>query len=455
MARVVCQVMHRPSRISVLWSAGAASFEPYHLEGAALEDFYETARLARQRLAAAVAADFSDAAGELATLGHQLYRGLFSLDQTQPAAGAVHGWWQELLAKNAPATLEIVSDRPGCVPWNLVYDQAPDEGALRAGPGSPAWQHFWGFRFALGVGRRVHPHRVFPYFEKPALLVALDPILAGQLPGALRAQLDELGGDFVDSLDALTDRLRQQAPDVLAIVSRIERGQIVLGDRSGSVRELRQALADAEAGNPQPLVLLLGSGAPEDAAGWECFLGSATSELSSVLAPEVPCTSAVNVRAGVAWLKSFLSAGADAGAALRQTRQELGLAGLAYNAFCPPYLRVLDEGQEPDAELPSLAPQDLPPQPYRGLAPFDREDRALFLGREDDTVRFATSDAASLSLARMCSPKIEPEIVFKLKRPLEDGFTELIQWAKTTPDVAVDFFDRALDELRQKGLLAR
>ncbi|GEM_PF-1844745 len=393
MARVVCQVMHRPSRISVLWSAGAASFEPYHLEGDDLDEFYGTASQARHRLAAAVAADFSDAAGELATLGHQLYRWLFQLDQAPSAAQAVHSWWQDLLAKNAVTALDLVSDRPGCVPWNLVYDQPPDAGALRGGRGSPAWQHFWGFRLALGVGRRVNPHRVFPYFEKPALLVALDPASAGQLPSDLRQQLDQLvayaGGDVVDSVDALTDRLRQQAPDVLAVVSRIERGQIVMGERRGSLRDLRQALAETEAGNPQPLVLLLGSAAPENAASWECFLGSATTELSSVLAPEVPGQVAVNVRAGVAWLRAFLGAGADAGTALRQARQELGLAGLAYSAFCPPYLRVLEEGKEPDPDLPSPAPQDLPPQPYRGLAPFDREERALFMGREDDTVRFA------------------------------------------------------------------
>ena len=36
---------------------------------------------------------------------------------------------------------------------------------------------------------------------------------------------------------------------------------------------------------------------------------------------------------------------------------------------------------------------------------------------------------------------------------LEQGFTELIEWARTTPDVAVDFFDQALQELQQKGLL--
>jgi dTDP-L-rhamnose 4-epimerase len=38
---------------------------------------------------------------------------------------------------------------------------------------------------------------------------------------------------------------------------------------------------------------------------------------------------------------------------------------------------------------------------------------------------------------------------------LEEGFRELIAWAKTTPDVAEDFFDRALEELNEKGLLVR
>jgi dTDP-L-rhamnose 4-epimerase len=38
---------------------------------------------------------------------------------------------------------------------------------------------------------------------------------------------------------------------------------------------------------------------------------------------------------------------------------------------------------------------------------------------------------------------------------LEAGFGELIEWAKTTPDVAEDFFDRALQELQDKGLLVQ
>jgi dTDP-L-rhamnose 4-epimerase len=36
---------------------------------------------------------------------------------------------------------------------------------------------------------------------------------------------------------------------------------------------------------------------------------------------------------------------------------------------------------------------------------------------------------------------------------LERGMAELIEWAKSSPDSAVDFFDRAMDELKAKGLL--
>jgi 2-oxo-3-hexenedioate decarboxylase len=42
----------------------------------------------------------------------------------------------------------------------------------------------------------------------------------------------------------------------------------------------------------------------------------------------------------------------------------------------------------------------------------------------DDTVHYANANAATLSLASMISPKIEPEIVFKMKAPLGAGITE-------------------------------
>src|SRR5688500_12850215 len=44
---------------------------------------------------------------------------------------------------------------------------------------------------------------------------------------------------------------------------------------------------------------------------------------------------------------------------------------------------------------------------------------------------------------------------FVPKVSLEQGFSELVAWARASPDGAVDMFDRALDELRQKGLLVQ
>ena len=65
-------------------------------------------------------------------------------------------------------------------------------------------------------------------------------------------------------------------------------------------------------------------------------------------------------------------------------------------------------------------------------------------GRKFD-IRHNTAD---ITLARQTlgySPRV----------PLDQGFAELIEWAKTTPDVAEDFFDKALQELKDKGLLVK
>jgi dTDP-L-rhamnose 4-epimerase len=65
-------------------------------------------------------------------------------------------------------------------------------------------------------------------------------------------------------------------------------------------------------------------------------------------------------------------------------------------------------------------------------------------GRRFD-IRHNTADITRAREALGFAPKVS----------LEQGFTELVEWAKTTPDVAVDFFDRALQELEDKGLLVK
>ena len=51
-------------------------------------------------------------------------------------------------------------------------------------------------------------------------------------------------------------------------------------------------------------------------------------------------------------------------------------------------------------------------------------DTLVWAHMYNDTVRQASANEATVSLAEMISPKIEPEIVFKMKCPLESGVTE-------------------------------
>ncbi len=70
------------------------------------------------------------------------------------------------------------------------------------------------------------------------------------------------------------------------------------------------------------------------------------------------------------------------------------------------------------------------------------EPQVLNTGRKFD-IRHNTADITRARETVGYAPRVT----------LEQGFGELIEWAKTTPDVAVDFFDKALGELQEKGLL--
>ena len=70
------------------------------------------------------------------------------------------------------------------------------------------------------------------------------------------------------------------------------------------------------------------------------------------------------------------------------------------------------------------------------------EPQVTQAGRTFD-VRHNTADITRARETLGFSPRVS----------LEAGFAELIGWAKTTPDVAVDFFDQALGELKDKGLV--
>jgi dTDP-L-rhamnose 4-epimerase len=72
------------------------------------------------------------------------------------------------------------------------------------------------------------------------------------------------------------------------------------------------------------------------------------------------------------------------------------------------------------------------------------EPQVTQAGRKFD-IRHNTADITRARQTLGFAPKVS----------LEQGFSELIEWARTTPDVAVDFFDKALQELQEKGLLVK
>jgi 2-oxo-3-hexenedioate decarboxylase len=91
-------------------------------------------------------------------------------------------------------------------------------------------------------------------------------------------------------------------------------------------------------------------------------------------------------------------------------------------------------------------------------------DTVVWAHMYDDTVRYAGEDVATLGIGRMHSPKIEPEIVFKLKQPLAadardaTAVLEAVEWLalgfEIIDCVFVDWKFQAADFIAAYGLHA-
>jgi 2-oxo-3-hexenedioate decarboxylase len=57
----------------------------------------------------------------------------------------------------------------------------------------------------------------------------------------------------------------------------------------------------------------------------------------------------------------------------------------------------------------------------------------------DDTVTMAGDNTASVAIGRMCAPKIEPEIVFKLRAPIEAGNQDPVSILRSVEWLALGF----------------
>jgi WD40 repeat protein len=376
-ARIVCQALQRGDRITLIWSAGTDCFEPYHLAGAEREQLGRLAHEARHLLAEGLPGDPAHVEGRLADLGHQLYRTLFREGAAERgAAGEVQHWLGELTRAGQVEALDVFSDMRGRIPWELLCDR-PDREA------------FWGRRYALGGGRRINPLRATPLLESPVQLLVIDADLADALGNDLLRPWQE-AGSLLMSADGLASRLRQQSPDVMLLVGRVEEGAVRLGPDRLRLDALRGWIDEANEGNPDPVVCLLGVGLAAQAGAWQGLLASAANLLNGLVANEVPLPVSAASRLAAGFLERFLTSKQPLGEALRGLRQEQELAGLALAAFCPSTVRV-SNGTNMDLP-PEVAGvvQPLPATPYRPFAAYEAKDRPLFFGREDETLRLAS-----------------------------------------------------------------
>jgi WD40 repeat protein len=371
-----------------MWSEGAATFEPYHLAAAERETFQGLADRAHTLLAAG-------GGPELAQLGHQLYRALFRLDAADGNdAQEIGRWLDGLRGQNQVESLEFLSDAPGRVPWNVLLDATPQAAVPQ--------ESFWGCRYNLAAGRRTNPLRCAAPLVQPTALLATDAALLDQLSAEGRARLESWVGErlIIDEADALASQLRHRAPDVLVLLARVDDGALRIGSQRVTPAQLQKWIGDAREGNPSPVIFLGGVGTAEQLAAWPDWLAAASQTLDALVTNEVPLGPDEAAKTALAFAQRFLESRQPVAAAAAEARRSFGAAGLSVTAFCPPALRTADEGSaDPAGDLPRQA---LPDYPYCPLHPYEPDNRPLFLGREEESLRLAalldTESTASVIL---------------------------------------------------------
>ena len=393
MARIVCQVLLRPEQVTFIWSQEQAFFPPYHLVGPAVAQFYDAAEQAREHLVGALPGGPPQQA--LARAGYELYRLIFS------ESPEIEDWLRGLADKGAIDSLEIVSDVPGRIPWNVVHDEEP--------VGPPNLQAFWGVRYPLTTGRRINPLRLNPIISEPEVLLVLDPDGNQAEQSAWRKLGSDRSWRTATTVAELTAALDQQCPDVLCWVGGVRDGALVLGAETVELAELRRKIDGAQDGCMEPLVLLqeeerekgrkgerekiqdtrvspspLPPFSPSSSAAHD-FLERAALAFPGLIGWQTPIAAAAAGPIGRALVTELLTAGQQLAPVLRDLRRKEGWPALALTAFCPPQM-CLAEADVPQTRVL----YELPDEPYPALRSLDREDRPLLGGRDRDIFRFTS-----------------------------------------------------------------
>ncbi|HEX8202648.1 MAG TPA: AAA family ATPase, partial [Isosphaeraceae bacterium] len=425
-ADIVCQVLGKPAQISFIWSDGPASFPPYELTGNGLKKFRDLARQAREQLSNLVKdylhgadEDVRRSSFELARVGHKLYRQIFlPAAEQRELADKIGKWLSEMRDHDAIESLEFVVDGLDPVPWNVVYEREPDEAAFLSGShGMDHWLSFWGIRYNLAGGRRVEPLRRLPWLKSPGLrlLMVVDPEIRRGLPedqqrrleGFLRAR----SLTAIESRDQLAEALEDERPDLMYWLCHASPSALELGGEPIRPADLAEMLQGAAGNRFGGLAFLNACQTAEASEEVGSFLDALHEEgFSGIVATEHQTVDTFAHPFGLDFLEAFLDTGEPIGKLLQQLRGRGVPLGLLYGTYCPPGLYVrraaaATAGPADIAAAPRLAGvalgataelvatqkrvTPLPEEPYRSLAYYDREHRALFVGRDDDAQRFA------------------------------------------------------------------
>jgi hypothetical protein len=484
MARVVCQVASLADRVSFTWCEGPASFEPYHLTRNFLRLLDKYVAQARACLGNLVE-DYQQQKPEqgqrdcyeLAHVGYQLYQRIFGPEAGQEVAAVARAWLEDLRRRDQVESLEIVMDGSRSIPWNVVYDCKPTREAFDLGNVSEQpWQPFWGIRYNLAVGRRVDPRRRLLFWERPHVLLVVDRAVREALPEDHRRRLQEFaeahGLPILESREQLTRAFAERRPDLMYWLCHADPTALVLGDDNVTPDDLVEICSGGVGG----LAFLNACRTAEPDQRGSFMEALYDVGLSGLVGTEEQTLDTFANQFGLDFLQAFLREGEPIGALLQRLRCRVPL-GLLYATCCPPHLRVsgpFDALPEPAGALgathrewsagkllgtsatagsPPQEPPPLPPTPYRSLAPYDREHRALFVGREADVQRFAgllnepgtvllvlhgtTGVGKSSFLRAGVIPYLEEECIgFRFLRDRRSDATEPVLSVRATNDLA-------------------
>ncbi|QEH32543.1 WD domain, G-beta repeat [Aquisphaera giovannonii] len=449
MSEVICQVTNHADRVELVWSSRGGFFRPYAIAGAELAELRDAAARARKALEVLVHALNTagpqpmpwEPAFKVVEAGFELYNRL--LPGGEDTARSVRNWLVDLRDRSGSLGLEVVveelSEDPASylsVPWNLVYDDYPEdhEAEFRAGRGAERWRPFWAIRYALTTGRRVEPLRRSPSWEAPRVIAVIDPSVRANLKEEQRDELDRFLAEArltpVGSLKDLRAELRKGYPRLLYWLGHATPEYLRLGDaekvRPADLRNLLSSYASRE--KPEGMLAFLNACQTAESGSGGSFLDVLHHfGFAGAIATERQTIDNFANEFGLAFLRGFLRDGKPLGQLLHELRLERAPLGLLYGAHCPPEIRVAP-GAEPPCEpmairedvqaagallgaatlpeagpdaglVPRLAakgdsatdPAVLPGRPYPSLGFYDEGDRALFTGRDADVVRFAAT----------------------------------------------------------------